>query len=419
MFEKLASGALSLFVTLAVARHLMPEGFGQLSYLLALVALVSPFMTVGLNSVLSREVLHRTFDVHLIIGSALTIRVIAGFLVAPVVIGIAYLYLESRQANLFVFLVLCSVSNAALVVDFWLQAHVASRYSALIRLATLLLFSLAKLVAIESNGGLAAFIYLAGLEVFCLGVFYLFAYNRLAGGINQLRVSLDESRSLLKHSRWLMFSGIAAMIYLKVDQVMLGILVNDRAVGIYAAAARISDVWYFIPGAVAVSYFPQLINKRKNDPVGYSSDLQKLNDSLFCAALVIASFVTLAAPWLVRLLFGASFEESIPVLVVHIWVGIFVFMRALLSKWLITENLLKLSMVSQILGALVNIALNFKLIPLFGPLGAAYATLISFAVASYIVLFFHRDLWPMAKVVSKSIVLPVRLLLYGRHLYRK
>ena len=115
----------------------------------------------------------------------------------------------------------------------------------------------------------------------------------------------------------------------------------------------------------------------------------------------------------------ASFEESTPVLVVHIWVGIFVFMRALLSKWLITENLLKLSMVSQILGAIVNIALNLKLIPLFGPLGAAYATIISYAVAGYIVLFLHRDLWPMAKVVSKSIVLPVRLMVHGRHLYRK
>ena len=117
-------------------------------------------------------------------------------------------------------------------------------------------------------------------------------------------------------------------------------------------------------------------------------------------------------------MFGETYAESVPILVTHVWAGVFVFMRALLSKWLIAEDLLKLSMLSQVLGALVNIILNLKLIPVYGPVGAAYATLISQAVAGYLVLFLHRDLWPMAMVVTRSIFLPIRLAQKGRGLYR-
>jgi O-antigen/teichoic acid export membrane protein len=90
-----------------------------------------------------------------------------------------------------------------------------------------------------------------------------------------------------------------------------------------------------------------------------------------------------------------------------------------MSKWLLVENLLKLSLLSQALGAITNVFLNMLLIPRYGPIGAAYATVISYAVAGYGVLFFHRDLWPMAMVVTRSIFLPYRLATKGSGLYSK
>ena len=75
-------------------------------------------------------------------------------------------------------------------------------------------------------------------------------------------------------------------------------------------------------------------------------------------------------------------------------------------------------MASQVLGALVNVILNLKLIPLYGAVGAAYATVISFAVAGYVVLFFHPRLWPMALVVTRSVLMPLRLMRKGRGLYK-
>ena len=176
-------------------------------------------------------------------------------------------------------------------------------------------------------------------------------------------------------------------------------------------------MWYFVPAALVTSYFPQLIKKRSNDPDEYALDIQKLNDLLFIFALTVAVLVTATADSLIPLFFGERYVEAIPVLLVHIWASILVFMRALLSKWLITENLLRLSLLSQALGALVNVFLNYYLIPYYGPVGAAYATVFSYFVASYLVLFSNRQLRPMALVVSRSFLLPFRVLRRGFKLY--
>ena len=414
--EKLISISISIIVTLAVARHLLPEQFGQLNYLISVVSLISPLLALGLNSIISRELLLRPEDNHLIMGSAFVLRALSAVCILPAAIWVASLYLAASQINLFTVLMIFNIFHAAHVVDFWLQANLESRYAAVLRLVSLVVFSAARLAAVKYGAGFSVFVYLAAIEMAFIALLYLFTYERLSGGVRKLQASVKESKRLLRDGRWLIVSGVAAVIYLKIDQVMLGVMLDQRAVGIYAAAARVSEVWYFIPAAIAASFFPRLIKQKKANPAVYRLELQKINDFLFCSGLAIAVLVSLLANWLI-LLFGEAYIDSVPILVAHIWAGIFVFTRALLSKWLITENLLRLSMLTQVLGAAVNVILNIQLIPLYGPVGAAYATVVSYAVAGYLVLFLHRDLWPMAIVVTKSVLLPVRFIQKGRRLY--
>ena len=416
--EKLLALVLSFTVTLAVARHLMPELFGRLSFLVALVSLAAPLMALGLNSLISRELVVRPKDNDSIVGSALTIRLISGLLVATFGGLLAIQILPSGDALMLTMLLVASIANAALVIDFWLQSHLANRQGALLRLAVLVFFSACRIVAVALAADLAVFVYLLAAEFVALGLGYMTVYQRLTGGLLQLTASVKECRGLLADSRWLFFSGVAAVLYLKVDQVLLGFMVDDEAVGIYAVAARFSEGWYFVPAALVTSYFPQLISKRNSDNDSYAMDIQKLNDFLFVVALTIALAVSASAQWLVPWLFGEAYTECVPILLVHIWAAVLVFMRALLSKWLITEDLLRLSLLSQASGAITNSLLNLFLIPRYGALGAAYATVISYLVAGYGILFLHKQLRPMAMVVSRSLILPFRLIRSGRMLYR-
>lgn len=415
--EKLLILALSFSVTIAVARHLMPEVFGRLSFLLALASLATPLMSLGLNSLISREVLRRPDDQDHIIGSAMVLRWSIGVLVGAVGALCAYTTLPPEEAILLTLILFASTTNAALIVDFWLQALVANRYAALSRLFVVLVFSTARLFAIALDASIPVFIYLVAAEFIVLNLGYLCLFHFLSKGLGSLRVSLAECRTLLKDSGWLLFSGIAAVLYLKIDQVMLGILVNNSAVGIYAVAVKFSEVSYFIPAAIVTSYFPQLIEKRIKSSIEYHLDIQKLNDLLFTLAVVLIFAVHLSAEYVIPSLFGELYADSVPLLQVHIWAALFVFMRTLLSKWLINESLFRLSFISQMAGACCNISLNFYFIPIYGAMGAAYATVVSHGVAGYLVLLLHSDLRPMATVIGRSILLPWRLIRRGRKIY--
>jgi O-antigen/teichoic acid export membrane protein len=132
-------------------------------------------------------------------------------------------------------------------------------------------------------------------------------------------------------------------------------------------------------------------------------------DGLFALALTLAVILQFAGGPLVDLLFGPRFAASAPVLQIHIWAGVFVFMRALLSRWLLAEDLLRFSLVTHLAGAVINVALNLVLIPRQGAAGAAIATVVSYAVAGWLALFISARTRPMGWRMARSLLLPFRM----------
>lgn len=417
ILEKIVAMGLSLGVTLAVARHLAPSQFGQLSYLLALVGVVTPLSALGLNAIVTRELVRRPEQNDTIMGTALGLRVLGAGVVGAITALLSPWWVDAELIPLFALLLLGNMFTAGYVVDYWLQAHVASRYAALVRTSVLLLMSLLRLLAVLGDAPLSVFIALAALELTSQGLAFLLAYSRRSAGLRRLRWCRREALYLLRHSGWLLFSAFAAVIYLKIDQIMLGQMVSAQEVGLYAVAARLSEVWYFFPTALVVSYFPRLLQHRDQDSARYDRQLQQLNDLLFGCALIVAVLTQLLAKPVIELLFGAEYAPASQILVIHIWAGLFIFMRELLSKWLLAENLLRFSLFTQCCGAIINVAFNWVLIPRYGAVGAAVATVISYCAASYLALFCRRNTWGMARMMTRSILLPIRLLRYGRRLY--
>lgn len=416
--EKILSMGLVLFITIILARHLGPKSFGELNYLIAFVSLLSPFAAMGLNSIVTRELVLRPHDSELILGSSLSIRVIGVVTASLLAWGISPYYLDDGQIPLLCVLLIANVFTSLLVFDYWLQAHVANHYAVKVRFIVLLTLTITRLIAVYYDASIDVFIYIAGAELTLVGLSFLFVYRIRGAKLSSLKFKWREASNLLKQSWWLMLSGIAAVIYLKVDQIMLGLLSSAEQVGIYSVASRLSEAWYFFPAAIVASFFPKLLIVKGKSSLDYNRYLQKLNDFLFLFALIVAVTILFVGEHIVILLFTDSYRESAPILVVHIWAGVFIFMRALLSKWLIAENLLRFSLVSQLAGAVINVFANWFLIPEYGALGAAYATVVSYAVASYLILFIHSKTWSMAKINSLSLLLPFRLLRHGKNLYK-
>jgi len=124
--------------------------------------------------------------------------------------------------------------------------------------------------------------------------------------------------------------------------------------------------------------------------------------------ILIAIPMSYVSGWIINLLYGVQFSEAAGVLMIHIWSAVFVFLGVASSNWFIAENLQKYSFYRTLAGAVINIILNLMFIPKYGIYGAAIATLIAQAIASYLYNLVHSPLRLTFKLQTNAVLLPLR-----------
>jgi len=418
MGERLITIGTGFLTTVLLARYLGPEQFGILSYAISLTAIFASAGHMGLAGLVVREVVKFPATKLETLGTSLLLKaagMAAGFIL---IAGYALIFENSSSLEFWILLV---VSSAVLfqpfdVIDYWFQAQVQAKHTAIARSCATLLSAALKVALVATGAGLMYFAFAHMIQA-ALGAVFLIVLYRYATrhSILEWKASLTRAGELLKQG-WIIYLGsIFAVIYIKIDQVMLKWLVGAEEVGVYSVAAQLSEAWYFVPTAIVASFFPKLIELHAANNKLFNDRLQQIFDFLFILALAVSIAVSLIAQPLISAFFGDSYIEAAPILSIHIWAGIFIFMRALFSRWILIENALMFSLITQGLGALANILLNLLLIPKYGGEGAAVATLLSYSIASYGALFFHKKTRPIFYMMTKSILSPLRYpLAYAR-----
>jgi O-antigen/teichoic acid export membrane protein len=107
---------------------------------------------------------------------------------------------------------------------------------------------------------------------------------------------------------------------------------------------------------------------------------------------------------IIGLFFGRQYEGAGPVLALHTWTSVFVFLGFASSNWFVAEGLQKYSFYRTAAGAVINVGMNYILIPIYGILGAAAATLFSQFVASYFFNAFSRETRGIFKMQTLALV---------------
>ena len=220
----------------------------------------------------------------------------------------------------------------------------------------------------------------------------------------RLTIMIDKilAKKLLVRSWPLILSGFMIMIYMRIDQIMLGEMVNDYEVGTYSAALKLSEIWYIIPTIVCNSFFPSIIEAKKLGEATYLKKIQNLFDILFFISFGIAVIVGIFSDNIINILYGDQYKDAAIILSIHIWTAVFVFLGVGSSNFFIIENLQIKTFTRTALGAVINIVLNLVLIPKFFAIGAAVATLISQFLSSYMFDLLSRKTYVLFKMKTKS-----------------
>jgi len=402
----------AFFVSAWMARHLGPSLWGTLNYAFALVILFGPLTRLGLESVVVHELVRTPGKREEILGTTLLLRIIGALVSFGGVVAVVSLLRPGDTTSMLLVSIVSfgMIFQAYDAVDLFFQAEEQLRYPVYAKSVALALSNLAKIILILMNAPLAAFAAAAALETIAGAAGLVLVYRARGFRMSAWKATREQAKGLLSLGWPMILSGAFAVVYFKIDQVMLGQMIDEAEVGIYANAAKISEMWFFVPVAISTALFPVLVQSKKQGPEIYRARTQQLYDFLVWVSLSVAVVMTFAADRVVLLVFGPEYARSGPMLAIHIWGGIFIFLREALGRWFITENLLSFAFISNGFGAVANVILNYFLIPLYGGTGAAVATVISYAAAGYFACFIHPKTREAAWMMSKALVVPLRSL---------
>lgn len=391
MFFAQGFSVISLFVNIWVARYLGPNDFGKLSYALAFAGMFSFIANLGVNSILIRELVKYPEKRDKLMGTAFVLLLGGGIIAFFITSVSAFVFINDVIVrSLVIIFALTFILASFGIINQYFQANVQAKKNSQVQILNIILGSALKVVLILFGKGIIWLMLVYASEFLFNALFFIFNYLKSGLKISSWRFDFGIAKSFLSVSWLIMFSSAAALLYMRIDQVMIGYYLDSNAVGLYAAAVRLVEVWYFIPTIICGSLFPAIVNAKTLSQNIYHKRLKAFYLLLAGVAILIAIPSVILAPWFIKFLYGSAYLGSVEILRIYIWSGVGLFLTWGLNNYYLSENKLYSLFLLNFLSMLINVILNFIFIPQFGVAGAAWATLVSYCIGPIIVFLLFK-----------------------------
>lgn len=410
--EKIGKVLFTFVVITLIARYLGPEMFGEFNYAQAFVTLFVAFASLGMDNVIIRDLVKNPDAKLEIIITSFVMKVVASIITFIFSNLLVFIFIESTLIQGLIFIFSFSyLINSLNVVELYFQSQAIVKIpvsSKLISMFTIATLNLILIFYYEASIELFAItLTLESLIIYSLMfIFYLSLKKKkkIVGSEIKNNFSVSRSRKLLSDSWPLILSSLSIVVYMKIDQIMIGNISGSYELGIYSVAVRLAEIWYFIPTIIISPLVPSLIQYKEDSLDQFYRKIDQLLSVLIGLAVCIAIFNGLFADYIVSILYGENYIGSANILVLYTWIGIFVNIGLVKSLYLNIYNYPKIQLAVSLIGCLLNVILNWILIPFYGAFGATIASLISYWVQAHGALFLFPQTKEFAFTVFKSIL---------------
>lgn len=405
--DKVLRMAVGLFVGVWLARYLGPELYGVWNYAIAFVAIFTGFAALGLDSVIIRDIVIKPGTKYEILGTAFALKLISGII--ALIAAIVFIYVMERENTYMLILVaiiaLGGVFQSFDVIDFYFQSQLNSKYTVYSRNISFLIFTCTKIYLILTQADLILFVWATTAEICFSALFLLSAYRLNQQQIFQWKISMRTAKELLTNSWPLLLAFVSYIIYSRIDQVMIGKMLDSKAAGIYSASTRIYEIPLVLVLVVTSSLYPKLNEWYLNDRTMFYVRYAKITSYFTFASYIVLAGSILFGRQIIAMLFGELYSESYDIFIIQIFGMIFMYNAALRSSYMTITSNQKTLLYTTVMSAAINILLNFILIPLHGIKGAALATVIAQFLSLFLLNFFFQNTKQIFSIQLKSLYL--------------
>ena len=405
MVGKIIHMILSFVIGLITARYLGPSNYGLIGYAGAYTTFFTAICTLGINAIIVKNFIDYPDEEGEALGTTIVLRVIASVLSISVITGIVCV-VDRGDTLAIVVVMLYSVSLVFQSFDIfrqWFQSRLLSKYYAIATLISYVAMSLYKIYLLATGKSVVWFALSNTVDCIVVAlVLYLF-FKKCKGP--KLSFSWQKGKHLLKISKSYILVGLMTAIYAFTDKFMLKQMVGEDAVGYYALAFSVSSMWTFILSAIIESASPSVMQYHNEDKRKYLISNKRLYAIVFYFSVVMSVFIFIIAPLFVRLVYGEAYLPSVNILRVAVWYVAFSYLGVARDVWIVCEKKQKYLKFIYIGSAALNVVLNAALIPFFGAVGAAFASLMTQISTIFVFPVILKDLRPNVKLMGEAILL--------------
>jgi polysaccharide transporter, PST family len=373
---RIISGILGASV---VARHLGPKDFGTLSIYYSIVLTAASLISLGAPEVLTKTVAAHPGSGPRSLKIVLQLRLLGFFLCSILLFGIGHFLANKYLLAILSLIPLFLVFDA---IESYFYGTGDFRKTVVARIASTLIGLLMRIYFAWEGWGINAFAIAAVIEtgVGAIGLLWLAPKNRKS-------IPDDKNAALVNYLKlsWpLALSGLVLALSFRVDQYLLACFRKGPELGNYYATVRLMELASLIISSVTAALLPKMAVFYENDRIKYDKAMVSIYKNSFLYGTILACIFSLLSPILIKIVFGNTYAEAIPLLRYYAFCIVFMIVGTVRGMHLIISNNtvahLKICLICM---ALAPITMG---IPVYinGALGLAMAMPLIYALGSTI-----------------------------------
>ena len=417
---KIVNMASALFVGILVARYLGPENYGIMNYVISYVAIFTVFATFGLDNIEIRELSRQNDKKNTILGTCFSLSFLFAFLAYLGIVCSLFIYKTDRFTSLMILAYgLTLFTGTGNILRNYFTSIVQNKYIVKSEILRTFIGAGIKIMLLLIKAPLEYFIYAQIFDTVLVASGYYISYKAIVGSVRLWRFDKTIVGFILKESFPLVLSGAAVIIYQRIDQVMIGNMLNKAEVGYFATAGKFVDLIVFLPTVLVQTVTPMLIRVKKKHPETYEAKKRTFVSITTWTALLIALIVSLLSYWLIMYTYGIKYVPAIPVLQIMAFKAVGMALSASAGQIIILEGIQRWAFIRNIIGCFICIFLNYLLIPQFGIIGSAAVTIITVLFTGCLANIFIPPYHEIMKIQLYAIFLGWKEFSYFKRIINK
>ena len=391
-----------------------------MNYVISYVALFTVISNFGLDDIEIRELSRQPEKKDFILGTCIRIRFCFALLAFLLIVVTLFIFKTDVFTTIMILVYALTLFTGCFnIIRNYFTSIVKNEYVVKSEISRTIIGACIKIVLLWIKAPLEFFIVATMFDTVLVASGYCISYKRTVGKISNWRYDSSIVPFYIREAFPLVLSGAAVIIYQRIDQVMIGNMIDKESVGYFATAGKFLDLILFLPMVLTQTITPLLVKAKERDREEYESKKQQFVSIVVWVAILLSVFVSLFAYWLIHFTYGDKYLLAVPILQIMAFKTVGMALSSSSGQIIIMERIQKWAFIRNIIGCLICVGFNLLLIPRFGVIGSAWVTILTVAFTGCLANIFIPPYHKIMKIQLNALFLGWKELIHIKTLMKK